>query len=636
MAQSTPTPHKHEFKAEVSALLKLVTNSLYTNREIFLRELISNASDALDKARFEGLTRQDLLGRGEKPEIKLEADLQRGVLIIEDNGIGMSEEEATRNLGTIAHSGTLEFLRRLRDQQESGQKPDVNLIGQFGVGFYSAFMVADRIDVYSRSAHTEHAAVHWSSTGDGTFTTAASDRQVRGTRIELTLKEDATEFAERYRIEHIVRRYSNYVMHPITLLARDKDGAQDGDVKQVNEASAFWARSPKELTEDDYKGFYKHVMGGFVMPGDEPIAHLHFSADAPIQFHALLYVPGRPPADLFMEDRKSLQLFARRVMIMESCDKLLPLYLRFIRGVVDSEDLPLNVSREMLQEDRTLTAIRKQLTKKVLRLLADLAKDKPDDYTRLWKNFGAVLKEGIHTDSGHQEELVELIRFKTSTSGDALVSLADYVAAMPEGQDAIYYVTGDNADALARSPHLEACRARGYQVLFMTDAIDEWVVQDLEKYKDKPLRSVSQGDLDLPEENDPATEEAAKELAPALERAGDILKEQVKEVRVSKRLTESPSCLIDDEGDLSRNMERILKMANQQVPSRKRILEVNAKHPFVQAVGRLTRDTPDDPRIGTWIELLYDQAALAEGQVADPAGMVKRLQSVLSEVAART
>jgi len=632
VAPSTPTPHKHEFKAEVSALLKLVTNSLYTNREIFLRELISNASDALDKARFEGLTRHDLLGRDAPAEIRIEADAARGVLVLEDSGVGMSEEEATRNLGTIAHSGTLEFLRRLREQQDSGQKPEVNLIGQFGVGFYSAFMVADRIDVYSRSAHPEHGAVHWSSTGDGTFTTAPAERAERGTRIELTLKEEAREYLERVRLEHIIRRYSNYVMHPIKLAVRDAEGAPDGEERQINEASAFWARSPKELSEDDYKSFYKHVMGGFVMPGDEPIAHLHFSADAPIQFHALLYVPGRPPADLFMEDRKSLQLFARRVMIMESCDKLLPLYLRFVRGVVDSEDLPLNVSREMLQEDRTLTAIRKQLTRKVLRLLADLAKDKPDEYARLWRSFGAVLKEGIHTDTGHQEELVELLRFKTSTRGDDLVSLADYLAAMPEGQDAIYYLTGDNPDALARSPHLEACRSRGYQVIFMTDAIDEWVVQDLEKYKDKPLRSISQGELDLPEE-DQAAEEATKELASTLERASELLKEQVKQVRVSRRLTESPSCLVDDDGELSRNMERILKMANQQVPGRKRILEINAKHPFVQAVHRLSAEHPDDPRVATWIELLYDQAALAEGQIADHAGMVRRLQSVLSEVA---
>ncbi|MEZ4449431.1 MAG: molecular chaperone HtpG [Nannocystaceae bacterium] len=630
-----PATNKHEFKAEVSALLKLVTNSLYTNREIFLRELISNASDALDKARFEGLTNRELSGRELTPAITIEADAKAGILVIEDTGVGMTEEEATRNLGTIAHSGTLEFLRRLKDQQESGQTGDVNLIGQFGVGFYSALMVADRIDVYTRSAHPGHHAVHWSTTGDGTFTTGPASRDQRGTRIELHLKEDAKEFAERMRIEHIVRRYSNYVMHPVKLQIRKEDGALEGEAQQINEASAFWTRSPKDLTDEDYQNFYKHVMGGFVMPGDEPLARLHFSADAPIQFSTVLFVPGRPPADLFMEDRKSLQLFARRVLIMESCDKLLPLYLRFVRGVVDSEDLPLNVSREMLQEHSSLAAIRRQLTRKVLKLLGEIAKDKPEDYAKVWKNFGAVLKEGIHTDSGHHDDLIDLLRYRTTTSGDALVSLAEYVESMPEGQEAIYYITGDNPEALAASPHLEACRAHGYSVLYMTDAVDEWVVQDLDKYKDKPLRSVSQGDLSLPEEEEEAADEAAKEIEGTLERATERLKEQVKKVRASKRLTESPSCLVDDEGDLSRNMERILRMANQQVPARKRILEVNPKHPFVQALHSLAVEAPDDPRVGTWIELLYDQAALAEGQVADPAGMVRRLQSLLSEVARR-
>ncbi|MEZ4383254.1 MAG: molecular chaperone HtpG [Nannocystaceae bacterium] len=628
----TPTPSKHEFKAEVSALLKLVTNSLYTNREIFLRELISNASDALDKARFEALTNRALIGRDLTPGITIEADPEQNLLVIEDNGVGMTQEEATRNLGTIAHSGTLEFLEKLRKQQETGQKPDVNLIGQFGVGFYSAFMVADRIDVYSLSAHDGHAAVLWSSTGDGTFTTAPTKRQVRGTRIEIHLKEDATEFAERLRIENIVRRYSNYVMHPITLQML-KDGVRDGDGEQINEAAAFWTRSPKDLTDEDYQGFYKHVMGGFVMPGDEPIAHLHFSADAPIQFSTVLFVPGRPPADLFNEDRKSLTLFARRVMIMENCDKLLPVYLRFMRGVVDSEDLPLNVSREMLQENRALAGIRKALTRKVLKLLATLAEDEPAKYKQFWANFGQVLKEGIHTDHGHHDELVDLLRYKTSDGGDDAISLAAYVEAMPEGQEAIYYITGDNPDALAHSPHLEACRSRGYSVLLLTDAIDEWVVQDLKEYKDKPLRSVSQGDLDLGDEEDEAAEEAAKEIETTITRATELLKDQVKEVRASKRLTESPSCLVDDEGDLSRNMERILKMANQAVPTRKRILEINPSHPFVTSLNSIATQNPDDPRVGTWIELLYDQASLAEGQVTDPAGMTRRLQSLLTEVA---
>jgi len=628
----TPSPSKHEFKAEVSALLKLVTNSLYTNREIFLRELISNASDALDKSRFEGLTNHELLGRDLEAEITIEADPKRNVLIIEDNGIGMTAEEVTRNLGTIAHSGTLQYLSELNKQQAAGEKPDVNLIGQFGVGFYSAFMVADQIDVYSRSARPGNEAIHWSSTGDGTFTTQPAKRDVRGTLIELKLKEDASEFAERLRIENIVRRYSNYVMHPIQLQMLD-DGINDGDSEQINEASAFWTRSPKDLSEDDYKAFYKHVMGGYVMPGDEPMGHLHFSADAPIQFSTVLFIPGRPPADLFNEDRKSLTLFARRVMIVESCDKLLPLYLRFMRGVVDSEDLPLNVSREMIQEHRALTGIRKALTRKSLKLLASIASDEPETYEKFWANFGSVLKEGIHTDSGHHDELVELLRYSTSESGDAKISFAAYLEAMPEDQDAIYYIAGEKAEALAHSPHLEACRARGYQVILMTDAIDEWVVQDLSEYKGKPLRNVAQGDFDLPEKEKEENEEAAKGIASTLVRATDILKEQVKEVRASKRLTESPSCLVDDEGDLGRNMERILKMANQDVPSRKRILEVNPTHPFVQSLHRIADSSPEDPRVGTWIELLYDQASLAEGQVIDPAGMTRRLQSLLSEVA---
>ncbi len=628
----TPSPSKHEFKAEVSALLKLVTNSLYTNREIFLRELISNASDALDKARFEGLTNHELLGRDLEAEITIEADPKRNVLIIEDNGIGMTAEEVTRNLGTIAHSGTLQYLSELNKQQAAGEKPDVNLIGQFGVGFYSAFMVADQIDVYSRSARPGNEAIHWSSTGDGTFTTQPAKRDVRGTLIELKLKEDASEFAERLRIENIVRRYSNYVMHPIQLQMLD-DGINDGDSEQINEASAFWTRSPKDLSEDDYKAFYKHVMGGYVMPGDEPLGHLHFSADAPIQFSTVLFIPGRPPADLFNEDRKSLTLFARRVMIVENCDKLLPLYLRFMRGVVDSEDLPLNVSREMIQEHRSLAGIRKALTRKTLKLLASIASDEPETYEKFWANFGSVLKEGIHTDSGHHDELVELLRYRTSESGDAKISFAAYLEAMPEDQDAIYYITGEKPEALAHSPHLEACRARGYQVILMTDAIDEWVVQDLSEYKGKPLRNVAQGDFDLPEKEKEANEEAAKGIAATLERATDVLKEQVKEVRASKRLTESPSCLVDDEGDLGRNMERILKMANQDVPSRKRILEVNPTHPFVQSLHRIAEASPEDPRVGTWIELLYDQASLAEGQVIDPAGMTRRLQSLLSEVA---
>ncbi|MCA9689985.1 MAG: molecular chaperone HtpG [Myxococcales bacterium] len=636
------TPVKtHEFKAEVSAVLSLVTNSLYTNREIFLRELISNAADALDKARFTGLIDETLEGRELAPRIEVIADSHNKRLIIEDNGIGMSEEEITENLGTIAHSGTMAFLKRMQAQQAEGQKPDLNLIGQFGVGFYSAFMVADRIDVYSRSAHPGNPAVHWSCEGAGAFTVAAADREVRGTRIELHLKDDATEFLDRWRIENIVRRYSNYVTHPIELRAIKEDGEADGEAKQINEASAFWTRNPKDLGDDDYKEFYKHVMGGFVLPGDEPLARLHLSLDAPIQFKAVLFVPGRAPADLFMEDRKSVQLYARRVLIIENCDKLLPLYMRFIRGVVDSEDIPLNVSRETVQEDRSVSAIRRQLTRKVLKTLADLAEDDKDKYAKFWDSFGAVLKEGVHTDNAHQDELYKLLRFH-STKGEGLRSLDEYVRDMPEGQKGIYYITGEHREAVARSPHLEACRAHGYEVLFMTDAVDEWVLQELKEHDGKPLQSVTQGDLEMPPE--PAKDDDAKQeesgdevdIAPLLTKAKEILGDRVKEVRASKRLRESAACLVDAEGAISRNMERILKMAKQAVPSRSRILELNPRDGFIQAASKLAAEHPDDGRLVTWVELLHDQAALAEGEVADPAGVVRRIQQVLSSVASAT
>ncbi len=626
---------QHEFKAEVSALLNLVTNSLYTNQEIFLRELISNASDALDKARFAALVNEELLGKELLPEITLTADTKNNKLIIEDNGIGMTVEEATQNLGTIAHSGTLNFLKHVKSQQEEGKKPDLNLIGQFGVGFYSAFMVAERIDVYSRSAMPDQDAVHWSSTGEGSFEVTASDRETRGTRIELTLKQEANEFFGRYRLEHIIRKYSNHVMHPIKLTVYKDDGEEDGETKQVNDGTAFWARSPKELTDDDYQEFYKHVMGGFVLPGDEPIARLHFSMDAPIQFTALLFVPGRAPADLFMEDRKSVQLYARRVMIAEDCEKLLPQYMRFMRGVVDSEDIPLNVSRESVQEHNALAKIRRQLTRKVFKLLASLAKDTPEDYKKFWDNFGAVLKEGVHTDNSHQKQLFELLRYRSSDSGEGVVSLAEYVEGMKEGQDAIYYIAGETYDAVARSPHLEACRAQGYQVLFMTDPVDEWVLQELKEFEGKQLRSVTQGELDIPEKDEETPEEDDSDktdISALISTAKALLGDKVKDVRESKRLRESAACLVDEAGGLSRNMERILKMAKQAVPSRSRILELNPKDPFVQAANKIAVDSPGDDRLGNWVELLYDQAALAEGEVADPVGMVRRIQQMLNSV----
>lgn len=644
----TPAPEQHEFKAEVAAVLRLVTNSLYTNREIFLRELVSNSSDALDKARFQALVDQAIDGQDLAPEIAITVDKPRGMLVIEDTGIGMSREEAARNLGTIAHSGTLSFLEEAKARQAEGTKPDLGLIGQFGVGFYSAFMVADQVDVYTRSAVPGSEAVHWSSRGDGRFTLATADRAVRGTRIELKLKEDAQEFLDRFRLQHIVKRYSNFVMYPIRLREIDKDGNEETEAKQLNEVSAFWTRNAAELEDKDYEEFYKHVMGGFVMPGDAPLGRLHLSMDAPIQFRAVLFVPGRRPADLFAEDSKHLQLFARRVLVMENCDKLLPTYLRFMRGVVDSEDLPLNVSREMLQEHKSLAAIRRQLTRKVIKLFEDTATEDRAKFESIWETFGIFLKEGLHTDNSHREQLTSLLRFQSAGHEAKWISLKEYVATMPEGQSAIYYITGESATALAASPHLEACRARGYSVLLMTDPVDEWVVQDLNEFEGKPLRSVTQGDLgfDDPsdgdktsEQDDDDSDEEAKQppspIDPLLARAKSVLGDRVKEVRASKRLTESASCLVDAEGGLGRNMERILKMTGRDLPSRARILELNPKHPFVVVANGLAAESPDTPDLAEWVELLHDQAHLSEGQVPDPAGLVKRIQRLLDRVATK-
>ena len=640
----------HEFKAEVSALLNLVTNSLYTNSEIFLRELISNAADALDKARFQALVDSELGGKELEPGILITADASRGTLTIEDTGIGMTREEAAQNLGTIAHSGTLRYLEELQKARSSGELSEageLNLIGQFGVGFYSAFMVAERVNVDSLSGKPGAEAVLWRSQGDGSFAIEAGARGQRGTAIELVLKDEAKEFLDRWRIEGLIKRYSNYVMHPIRLRVIDDKGEdKDPEPQQVNAASALWARSSSELEDSDYQEFYKHVMGGFVLPGDEPLGRLHFSADAPIQFDALLYLPGRAPADLFQEDRKALQLYARRVLVMDNCDSLLPQYLRFIRGVVDSEDLPLNVSRETLQENKSLAAIRRQLTRKVLKLLSELASEDSDKYAKLWAEFGTVLKEGLHTDGGQRKDLTELVRWRSVAKGDALVSLADYVAAMPEDQGTIWYIAGPNEAALRSSPHLEAVRAKGEDVLLMSDPVDEWVLQSLSEYQGKPFRSVTQGELDEASdttgEDDKAKEDEADKDSPEpsaidalLNLAKVVLGERVRDVRASKRLTASASCLVDAAGGLSRNMERILRMAQPgaKLSASPRILELNPDHDFVRAANELSAANKDDPRLPDWIEMLHDLAALAEGSVPDPAGTAKRFQGVLNQIA---
>jgi molecular chaperone HtpG len=651
----------HEFKAEVAALLNLVTNSLYTNSEIFLRELISNAADALDKARYQALVDSALTGKELESQILLTIDKQAGTLTIEDTGIGMTREETAKNLGTIAHSGTLRYLEELQKARAAGETSgagEPSLIGQFGVGFYSAFMVADEVVVTTLSGKPGSEAITWRSRGDGSYQIEPGNRErcgeQRGTTIVLTLKSDAKEFLDRWRIEALVKRYSNYVMHPIRLRVIDEQGEnKDPEPRQINAASAIWARSPSELEDTDYAEFYKHVMGGFVLPGDEPFARLHFTADAPIQFHALLFVPGRAPADLFQEDRKALQLYARRVLVMENCDTLLPQYLRFVRGVVDSQDLPLNVSREMLQEHKSLAAIRRQLTRKVLKLLSELAEQDADKYTKMWNEFGSVIKEGLHTDGGQRQELTELLRYRsTADTDDGLISLKAYVAAMGEDQKYIWYVAGPNEAALRNSPHLEAVRAKGENVLLMSDPVDEWVLQSLAEYEGKSFRSVTQGELDeSADDHDHEDDEKDKDdepseakdkrepspIDPLLNLAKVVLGDRVRDVRASKRLTESPSCLVDAAGGLSRNMERILRMAQPgtKLGASPRILELNPDHTFVKAASKLSETNKDDPQLPDWIEILHDLAALAEGTVPDPAGAAKRFVKVLNQVAER-
>ena len=646
----------HEFKAEVAALLNLVTNSLYTNSEIFLRELISNASDALDKARFQALVEDDFGGKELEPHILITANKQDKTLTIEDTGIGMTREEAGQNLGTIAHSGTLRYLDELQKARASGEvseASEVNLIGQFGVGFYSAFMVASEVEVTTLSGKPGSEAVVWRSQGDGRYAVEPGSREHRGTTIKLTLKEEGSELPHRWRIDRLIKRYSNYVIHPIRLRVIDEEGEdKDPEPNQINAASAIWARSASELEDSDYEEFYKHVMGGFVLPGDEPFAKLHFSADAPIQFHALLYVPGRAPADLFQEDRKALQLYARRVMVMENCDTLLPQYLRFVRGVVDSQDLPLNVSREMLQEHKSLAAIRRQLTRKALKLLNEVASEEPEKYAKLWAEFGPVIKEGLHTDGGQRKELTKLLRYGHTAEAEGLISLKAYVEAMGEDQTYIWYIAGLDESALRNSPHLEAIRARGEDVLLMTDAVDEWVLQSLAEYEGKSFRSITQGELedeakaddeskdenaedkDESEDSD-KSEDKSSPIDPLLNSAKVVLGERVRDVRASKRLTESPSCLVDAAGGMSRNMERILRMAQPgtKLSASPRILELNPDHPFVKAASKLSETNKDDPRLPEWVEILHDLAALAEGSVPDPAGAAKRFQRVLNQVA---
>jgi len=634
----TSTAERHEFQAETQALLRLVINSLYTHREVFLRELISNASDALDKARIRALTEHDLLGDDKEFEVVITPDAEGKTLTISDNGIGMTREELAKQLGTIAHSGSKAFIEQLTGDATQ----DAKLIGQFGVGFYSAFLVADRVRVVSRAARAEEAWA-WESEADGSFTIEPAERGRRGTDVTLHLREDQADYLEGWRLRELVTRYSDFVGHPIKLVEEKTEGEGDDaetvkSTDTINRGKALWTQPKPEITEDQYKEFYKAVAHDW----DEPLAWSHFQIEGTQMFTGLIYLPKRPPFDLFMDakSRRGLRLYVQRVFVMDECDALLPDYLRFVRGIVDSDDLPLNVSREILQKDRVVESIKKAVTKKALELIEELATERPEDYRSFWEGFGNVLKEGLQSDFSNRERLAKLLRFDSSAD-EGLTSLADYVGRMKEGQEKIYYITGPDRDFVAKSPHLEGLKAKGYEVLYFVDPIDEWVGESLPEFEDKKLVSAVKGELDLDGEEDEAKkkakEEAEGELARLIQAFKDQLGERVKEVRVTDRLTDSPACLVAGAHDMSANLERLLKAHNRAVPGGgKRVLELNPEHPLIQNLNRLAGDDAHRVQLNEHVETIFDQALLTEGShIQDPAGFAQRMTKLLLEASQR-
>jgi molecular chaperone HtpG len=619
------------FQTEVKQLLHLMIHSLYSNREIFLRELISNAADACDKLRFAALHNGALLEGGDELAITVAFDKSARTITVTDNGIGMSREEVIANLGTIARSGTRDFLAGLTGDE----KKDANLIGQFGVGFYSSFIVADRVTVRTRRAGEQATqGVEWSSTGDGEYTVQMIERAARGTEITLHLREGQDDLLSGWRLRELIRKYSDHIVQPIRMQKEDwKDGEQvvsdetETETETVNQASALWARPRNEISEEEYKSFYKHVAHAF----DEPLGWVHARVEGNFEYAQLLYVPSRAPFDLHdRQSRHGLKLYVRRVFIMDDAEKLLPAYLRFVRGVVDSADLPLNVSREILQESKAIDAIRKGCTAKILGMLSDMASNDAEKYATFWGAFGRVLKEGVGEDFANQEKVAKLLRFASThaDTADETVALADYVARMKAGQEKIYYVTAETFNAARNSPHLEVFRKKGVEVLLLSDRIDEWLVSHLTGFDGKELVSVARGGLDLGALEDAdekqAREKEADEFKPLVEKITASLGERVKEVRITHRLTDSPACLVADEHDLTGNLARMLKAAGQNIPVSKPILEINPQHALVQRLNR------EEAHFDDLAAVLFDQSLLAEGgQLDDPAAFVKRVNALL-------
>jgi len=620
------------FQAEVKQLLQLMIHSLYSNREIFLRELISNAADASDKLRFEALHNASLFEDDSELNIRINYDKEARTLTISDNGIGMSRDDVISNLGTIAKSGTREFFSRLSGDQQK----DANLIGQFGVGFYSAFIVAEKVTVITRRAgENADQGVRWESDGSGEFTIEMVESAQRGTEIVLHLREDQDDLLSGQKIRSIIRKYSDHIVQPIIMKKEEwKDDAQQvlDEDETVNQAVALWARSKNEITEDEYKEFYKHVGHDF----QDPLTWTHARVEGRQEYTQLLYIPSRAPFDMWERDAiHGVKLYVRRVFIMDDAEQLMPRYMRFVRGIVDSSDLPLNVSREILQESKDIEAIRAGCTKKVLSLLEDLSKNDAEKYTTFWGEFGRVLKEGIGEDHANKDKIAGLLRL-ASTHNDTTeenVSLADYIGRMKEGQDKIYYITADTFNAAKNSPHLEVFRKKGIEVLLFSDRVDEWVVNNLVDFDGKVLVSVAKGGLDLGKLEDEAEkkeqEEVATEFKDLTDKITTSLGDRVKEVRVTHRLTESPACLVADDNDMSANLARMLKSAGQPAPASLPILEINPNHPVVQ------RLKTEEKKFDDWVAVLFDQALLAEGgQLDDPASFVKRVNQLMLEMSA--
>jgi molecular chaperone HtpG len=617
----------HAFQAEVQQVLRLVIHSLYSNKDIFLRELVSNASDACDKLRFEAIKDEALYAGQPELVIDVTPDKESRILTVADSGIGMSREELIENLGTIARSGTRRFLESLAE----GQRADANLIGQFGVGFYSAFVVADRVQVTSRRAGSGEAWT-WTSSGEGEYSLAPAPADTpRGTRIVLHLREGEDAFLDDWKLRGLVRTYSDHIAFPVRLPAPAKEGEEAGAPEAVNQASALWTRPKSELSDDEYKAFYKHVAHDYA----EPLAWTHNRVEGNQNFTSLLYLPAKAPFDFQFnrDERRGLKLYIKRVFIMDASEQMLPAYLRFVRGVVDSDDLPLNVSRELLQKNRQVERIKGALTKRVLDLLDKLAKDEAEKYLGFWNEFGQLLKEGVAEDHANQERILKLLRFPSTRSAkpDELVALDDYIERMVAGQEAIYYLTADGWNAARNSPQLEALKARGVEVLLMHERIDEWMAGYLHEYAGKRLRNVAKGEIDLDAlggaEDKARREEAAKAAEGTLARIKTLLGDAVREVRVSARLTESAACLVLDEHDMALHMQRLLRAAGQAVPGSAPILEINPQHALVQ---RLDAEA-DEAKAGDLAHLLLEQAQLAEGgALEDPAAFIARVNRLIA------